>query len=1232
MRKYIVLFFTAIILFAISDFLYSVRMRPYDAKSDIEKFQKEFYKKESIAKTVLNETVSLIKENEEEYIYEDDFLKYAENIFEKENIALFISNEKSLLFWSNNKIPVTLTELPNEIYGMDNNKNGYYYFIQNKSDDLTIWAYILIKKNYKYQNRFLQNKFQKDFCIQQNFVLSSNPALGFPVYSQNRNYAFSLVPDNIPEKTENRILWMLSLISAVLAIILMLHSLFLFLNKNKFIDTKNTAFKIVFLLSFLFAIRFVLLYFKVPEILYSSKMFSPGLYASSSFLPSLGDLFLHVLFFCLFVFYLYKNSLNFHINRNFHKTLANGFNIVLFLTIILFAMFIMYLTKTLVINSQLQLNVNLINEINLYNITGLLIIGLLFFTLYFLSILILRIIVKSAEKKLTVFVFYLAAILISISIWKLFFNSLSWLWILLSLFPLIHLFYKNKKSEISNRFSALVISLFLFCLTITTALIVFNKNKELELRKTLALSLSLEQDPIAEFLFNEIEDDLYKDYGLINLVAKNPYDLTNISGYLQKRYFSDYWAKYDMQLTVCTKNEKLIVKPSNIEVDCTFFFEDYINAFGKQTLSDRLIFLDNNTGRSSYIAVIPIEVIFAKEWEADQYNLFLEFDSKFVPRDLGFPELLIDEGVEFPSYLNIYSYAVYRNKALINKFGPFFYSINSAVYGEFDEVFSVFNYEKFSHLHFSKDEEIELIVSKSTESALEKIAPFSYLFILYFIILLIYWGLTRDVKSILYFKINFKSRLQASMIGIVLVSLISIAAVSAWFIYNIYTNNNKAIISEKAYSVLSELENQMIEAQVLNSDFEYYLNDVLIKLSNVFYTDINVYSSEGLLMGSSRNRVFDEGLISELMNPQAYLHLKGQKQILFIHHEKIGNLEYLSAYLPLRNQNNELLAYINLPYFAKHGELRSEISYFLVAFINIYLLLLVLAVVIAILISGYVTRPLQMLRDSISNIKLGNENKKIDWMRNDEIGLLVQEYNRMIDELTTSAELLAQSERESAWREMAKQVAHEIKNPLTPMKLSVQYLEKAWIDKVPNWDTRLKKFGITMIEQIDSLSEIASAFSDFAKMPSGKFSNLDLKIFIEEVIYLYKDFEYVIINLKIAKERKMIVFADKKQMLRVLNNLIKNALQAYGKNEIAKIDILLSAENGYYCIEVKDYGQGIEEDQKINIFKPYFTTKTAGLGLGLAMVKSIIESFGGEVAFKSKFGEGSSFFVKIPKA
>jgi nitrogen fixation/metabolism regulation signal transduction histidine kinase len=271
-----------------------------------------------------------------------------------------------------------------------------------------------------------------------------------------------------------------------------------------------------------------------------------------------------------------------------------------------------------------------------------------------------------------------------------------------------------------------------------------------------------------------------------------------------------------------------------------------------------------------------------------------------------------------------------------------------------------------------------------------------------------------------------------------------------------------------------------------------------------------------------------------------------------------------------------------------------------------------------------------LIREKLTGLKFGKPNEKIELNRRDEIGALVAAYNMMIDKLAMSAEQLARSERESAWREMAKQVAHEIKNPLTPMKLSVQHLKRAWDENAPDFDKRVERFTNTIVEQIDSLSSIASEFSDFAKMPEARAEAIDLREVIQNALELYRNDTQFDIRTRIPDTESILISADKKQMLRVLINLIKNAIQSFIPERRGLLSLSLEIKNQLIVISVQDNGHGISPDQQEKIFSPNFTTKSSGMGLGLAMVKTIIEDSGGHISFSSQEGIGTIFTISFP--
>ncbi len=303
---------------------------------------------------------------------------------------------------------------------------------------------------------------------------------------------------------------------------------------------------------------------------------------------------------------------------------------------------------------------------------------------------------------------------------------------------------------------------------------------------------------------------------------------------------------------------------------------------------------------------------------------------------------------------------------------------------------------------------------------------------------------------------------------------------------------------------------------------------------------------------------------------------------------------------------------------------------FIHALMNAHVFLFLIGFVLVITISSYITRPMSNLGSKLQQIKLSHKNEPIEWGRNDEIGALINEYNSMIRKLESNAKVLAQTERDTAWREMARQVAHEIKNPLTPMKLSLQHMQRAvHMQEREGSSDIVDRMCNTLMEQIDNLSQISDEFSNFASLPSANNSKVLLNEVVETVHDLFRKRDDMDINM-VEPIDDVIVYADKNNMIRILNNLIKNAIQAIPPGRRGKIGIKLYKDDAKGTIEVTDNGIGIPDHMKNKIFKPNFTTKSSGTGLGLAIAANMVESFGGNIYFESKGTNGSTFFIEIP--
>jgi hypothetical protein len=438
----------------------------------------------------------------------------------------------------------------------------------------------------------------------------------------------------------------------------------------------------------------------------------------------------------------------------------------------------------------------------------------------------------------------------------------------------------------------------------------------------------------------------------------------------------------------------------------------------------------------------------------------------------------------------------------------------------------------------------------------------------------------------------------------------------------------KAILTSIEYYLQENYEFLKPDRAAKNSMGEI-LGLELVKISEIHNIDVNVYDVQGDLATSSQLSIFDNGLISKKMNPVAYQKLAVSNETQFTQVEQVGKLNYTSTYAPIRNKAGTTVAYLNVPYFEKSKTINDEVSSFLITLMNAYVFLLLCATVLAYFISNSITRPLRFISEKLRILNLNKKNEPIQWKSKDEVGSLISEYNKMIAQLERSANMLAKSERESAWREMARQIAHEIKNPLTPMKLSIQYLQRSIDEGNPNVAELAKKVNKTLIEQIDNLSAIAASFSTFAQMPKSQNEAVDLNDILRGVVSLFEKADEVVIEFSTYKENAL-VYADKNQLISVFNNLIKNAVQSVEEDKVARINVITLEEYGYIKTVIMDNGVGIPINAYEKVFTPNFTTKSSGTGLGLAIVKQMVEGAKGEIWFESEVGSGTSFYVILP--
>ncbi|MBL7913942.1 MAG: HAMP domain-containing histidine kinase [Bacteroidia bacterium] len=1152
-----------------------------------------------------------------------------------EGLSISIFRNDSLLWWSDNSVlPKRLMFTP----GFYFQKNGWYETFSVKKGDFTFIGMLKIRNQYAFQNRFLSNDFNPGLDIPPSAILYEKEHPGsFAVQGSSGKPLFYLAFPNSNHVSRDH---------PVIAFIYILGYLLLLLAIYHFVKQKSGSEQKAGLMTLaaLIVTRVLSIYFNFPAALYDLSLFSPSYYASSLVLNSLGDLLISALVITYLVNVMFKLLGTQPGNR---LATASGFTVPVVLTLLLlftflYSVFINYLLAGLIINSRISFNINNVFELNIYSLVGVVIIGILLFSFYLVCDGVVRFIQRTKTGVRKMFILFLITQGVFLLMLLLFRESSLFCdygisAYLLTNFLVIYSGYIRRNMRNIIAFTRYLLIVFGFSIYAAQTISEFNKVREKENRKLLAGKLENEQDQIAEYLFDDIADKASKDKVLRSFFESSYDQLVSnasteevISRRMAQLYFTGYWGKYDIAIK-CFNMDGL---PINTGGDPTWnldYFNVIINEESTPTYSPYLRFSGNNAGRISYIGKLPVYAVTDNEVQTG--TIIVSLSSKPLQDGDGFPELLISDKIPQKRDISNYSYAHYRNQVLVNQFGKFNYPLNSKSYAsqidrETKEKFVVI--EGYSHLIYKTGDEGMLIVSIETPGIMEFVTLFSYLFSFYGFCFILIYAIILLSKNKGQISINFKNRIQATVLIIVVTTMLLIGGATVYYIFNNYVTNLSYSVNERLKSMLIAIQDELSKRAIENNEITDELNYSFSKLAGTLSIDFNIYTPEGRLVYSTQPKIYDQGIISRRMNREALNHLAVDDKSLHIQFEEIGKLRYLSAYEPVRNNNFNTIGYVNLPYFARQDELKKDISSFLVALINIYVLLFAFAIFITFMISSRITKPLQLIQQRLGKIKLGKRNELIEWTHDDEIGSLVKEYNRMVTELSESAELLARSERESAWREMAKQVAHEIKNPLTPMKLGVQHLQRAWKEQSPNLESIMQRFSQTLIEQIDTLSNIATEFSNFAKMPKANNEETDIALILRNCVTLYGENESATITYYEHKSGPFMAYADKEQMMRVFSNLLKNAIQAIPDDRKGHVHVEIKTEGSKLVASIKDNGVGIPEEERGKIFTPNFTTKTGGTGLGLAMVKNIVEQAGGAVWFESEPGTGTTFFVSMP--
>ncbi len=1120
--------------------------------------------------------------------------------------------------------------------------NGWYYIIKktlpavNRPGKLLSFAMVPVRSDFFITTDYLPQKFFYSSSADKR-VRISETVTDFPVKTASGKTLFYLTKKIAVAVAYNDKRTILLRFGGILVLFLFIHLLVESVARN------NRTWKAIGLLTIILLIlRLTTYYFPSILNLRQFELFSPLIYGSNAIQRSLGDLLINSILFCWVVLFAWSRlryidnpTENF---SNRQRWVAGIFALCL----LIFSTFVLAtVIRSLVADSKISFDVTNFFSLNRYTVAGFFVLACLSLSYYYFSQLLFRLVFPLfAGRNFLIYFAIGFAGLIYLTTRSGNPEVLFYLPILIWL--LAYTWLVNRKGVIFNRIriniAGILSWIFVFSVSITAIMFSQNRKVEWERRKLIAEKLAVQTDPSSERLMSiairYLDNDFLSDnfYRFADAEKNKPFRDSIITD-----SYSGYLNKYDTRLYVYDSVGKPLYNEDPLPYES---LNTILTVQSKRTETVGLYYYETSFDKFNYITRRDVTDLTNNKILG---SFFIVSNLKNYSRDALFPELFRQFKETDPENSPIYSNAVYDSLRLVSPPGnypfPIWLTTNEIPKEEIQQRTN----GDYDELWYSAGNEKVVVIARKKQAAIETITLFSYIFCSFLFLVAFVQLITLVLKTGYNWtglrqllQLNIRSQVHSTIIFISIFSFLVIGAATISFFISRNKQSNSEKLSRTMKIMVNEMEKKMADHITFDDVVKIYdsvsntgLQKLVDEVSDIHGVDVNVYDLKGDLQVSSEANVYTKGVLSKKMDPTAFYHLDRMRQVQHAQEEKIGNFSYLSIYSPVRDDQGKVYAYINIPYFTSKPELRQEISNFLVTIINLNAFIFLIAGLIALFITNRITNSFSIISDKMREVNLGKMNEQITWNRNDEIGELVQEYNKMVDKLGESATALAKSEREGAWREMARQVAHEIKNPLTPMKLSIQYLQKAINNNQPNVKELSSSVANTLVEQIDHLSKIAADFSQFANIGTTNITSFDLHDVLGSLKELYTADETVSFDWRPVNDQ-LLVDADKTQMNRLFTNLIANAIEACHGNGNCNIEVKEIINNGFVRVSIKDNGEGIATEMQERIFIPNFTTKSSGTGLGLAMCKGIVEQAKGKIWFETEQGRGTTFHVELP--
>jgi signal transduction histidine kinase len=1102
---------------------------------------------------------------------------------------------------------------------------------------------ILVQAEFYIKTEYLPESFAFGRGAEKRVKLVDQPT-NYPVKDINGQVAFYLDKKTTGIVPYNNLLTILLRLGAVLFLFLFFDRLAEYVARKK-----GRWVSIGVLAALLFFFRLMTYLYPWILNLRQFSLFDPGIYGSNPIQRSLGDLFINSSLFCWVILFAWEKLRKAQDPvHGFPRPLKWFIGVVSVCMLIGSTLILATIIKSMVADSKISFDVTDFFSLNVYTVVGFIVLACLSLSYYYFTQLLFRFSFPLFKGR-TYLVYFAIAMtgLIYLTFRSGHESVLFYLPVLLWL--IVYTWLINWQGPLLNRLrlniAGILFWIFIFSISIAAIMLTENKKAEWNRRKTYAEKRAVQTDPSSERTLNIAlgyldNDFLYENFYRFRDEEKSLYFRDSIINENYKGYRNQFETKLyvydsvDVGLhnddptsfaslnTILSVQSKPVTPDSPFDLQGLFYYE---KAFDKLTYITKRTVTDDSGRKIG--------------------SLFIISDPRDYKSDALLPELFKQFKQTDPENSPTYSFGIYKDTSLVSfstKY-PFHTSITHKEIPT--EEFEQRKNGEYNELWYRATNRKIIVVARKSDTIIESITLFSYIFCSFLFLVLFVELITAvlriaagDMSIRKFLQWNIRSQVHGTIIMISVLSFIIIGIATISFFINRYNRSNSDKLSRTMKIMVNEMQKKLIDNSTFDDVLPIYdsasyknLQQLVDEVSGIHGVDVNVYNPGGGLQVSSEANVYNKGVLSKRMHPVAFYHLNYLREVQHVQEEKIANLRYFSIYAPVRDEKGKIYAYLNIPYFASRPELNQEIANFLVTIINLNAFIFLIAGLIALFIANRITRSFSFISHKMQEVNLGKMNEELIWNRDDEIGELVKEYNKMVGKLGESAKALAKSEREGAWREMARQVAHEIKNPLTPMKLSIQYLQKAINSNQPNVKELSSNVANTLVEQIDHLSRIAADFSQFANIGITNVELFDLHDVLSSLKELYQSDEHVRFNWYPVNE-PVLVKADKTQMNRLFTNLFANAVEACKNRDLCYIEVKesIDKDNHTILISIKDNGEGIAPEMQSHIFVPNFTTKSSGTGLGLAMCKGIVEQAKGNIWFETEQGEGTTFYVEMP--